>query len=205
RSIFESRKWRLPKQWRRAAAVSAVFMIALLAFAGWAWVERYNAKVSATNAENSEKRAKKSLEAAEGMVAFLMGEDFLAKLRPMGRLNVFEAMQEKVPCEPPKQGVEYSDVGLNNLGLACLNEGDIDHTQLRLSDASKHYETAHQIFTELVRRKYSGSDKYLAESLSNLADVAADKLDLDRSLDLTRQSLKIQEPLVAGGSNDDKL
>ena len=205
RSIFESRKWRLPKQWRRAAAVSAVFMIALLAFAGWAWVERYNAKVSATNAENSEKRAKKSLEASETIVAFLMGEDFLAKLRPMGRLNVFEAMQTRVPCEPPKQGVEYSDVGLNNLGLACLNEGDIDHTQLRLSEAAKQYERAHLIFTELKRRKFNGSDKYLAESLSHLADVAEDQLDLDRSLKLTLQSLDIQEPLVAGGSNDDKL
>jgi len=225
-SIFESRKWRLPKQWRIAAAVSAVFMIALAAITTWAVyagkraiiarndavAESNKAKdatdaanISATRAENSENKAKRSLTEAERIVAFLMGEDFLAKLRPMGRLNVFEAMQKAVPCKAPEEGVEYSDVGLTNLGLACLNEGDIDHTQLRLRDAGERYETARLHFAELVLRKYSGSDAYLAETLSKLADVAEDQLDLDRSLELTRQSLKIQEQLVAGGSNDDKL
>jgi len=219
RSIFESRKWRLPKQWRRAAVVSVGFMIVLLAIAAWAVVQRNKADVARSNADeatktartlaiqakNSERKANQSLTEAEGMVAFLMGEDFLAKLRPMGRLNVFEDVQTAVPCKAPEKGVEYSDVGLKNLGLACLNEGDIDYAQFRLRDANERYETARLHFAELARRTNDGSDENLAEALFKVARVAEDQLDLDRSLDLTRQSLKLQERLVAGRSSDEKL
>ena len=124
RSIFESRKWRLPKHLRLAAAVALVFMIALLGLAGWALQERNKAiaerkkandatkeairqkreaDTSKVQAENSERKAKQSLTEAEGMVAFLMGEDFLAKLRPMGRLNVFEDVQKSGALQDRRQ------------------------------------------------------------------------------------------------------
>lgn len=218
-SIRDSRKWRLPRQWRIAGAVSVGFVIALAALTVYALVladrarrasnfadsESRDAKDAAVRAENSEKKAKRSLTEAEGMVAFLMGEDFLAKLRPMGRLNVFEEMQKAAPCKQPENGVEYSDVGLKNLGLACLNEGDIYYGQFHLREAGDRYETARLHFAGLARRNNNGSDENLAEALFKLARVAEDQLDLDRSLDLTRESLKMQEQLVAGGSSDDKL
>ena len=226
RSIFESRKWRLPKQWRRAAAVSVAFMIALLGIAGWALHERdkaiaerkkaylatqqarvmaVQAETSEQSAKSSEARAKQSLTKAEGMVAFLMGEDFLAKLRPMGRVDVFEDMQKAVRCQAAEDGTEYSDVGLRNLGLACLNEGDVAYAEFRLTEANQRYETARQDFSKLAQRNRGVTDASLAEALFKMARVAADQLDLDRSLDLTRQSLKMQEQLVAAGSKDEKL
>ena len=233
RSIFESRRWRLPKPWRRAAAVSVGFMIALLAIAGWAMLERNRAlnlrgqayrataaaklgqrradeataaaKLGEQRAADSEKKANQSLNKAEEMVAFLMGEDFLAKLRPMGRLNVFEDVQKRVPCQEASGGGQYSDVGLRNLALACLNEGDVDYMQFRLREANERYETARRHFSDLAGRSGKGGDASLAEALFKLARVAEDQADLDRSLELMRQSLKMQERLVASGSSDEKL
>ena len=234
RSIFESRKWRVPRKWRLAGAVSMLFMLALGAFAFWALLEKSKAEsergkaeiaeqkavAASKNADSQRKQAMRSEAMAKGAseeagrsrtdaenkVAFLMGEDFLAVVRPMGKLNVFEEIQKAVPCNKDAQaGIEYDNVGLRNLGLACMNAGEIDYRRFRLHEAGSDYERARKYFAELARRQGKPDDPDLADSLMKEAQVASDQLDFDNAVRLTRRSLEIQEHIAAKGASGHKV
>ena len=191
RSIFESRKWRVPRKWRLAGAVSILFMLALGAFAFWAVLEKGKVETEKGKAENT--------------VAFLIGEDFLDAVRPLGKLDVLEKIQRAVPCKDAEIGVKYDSVGLRNLGLACMNEGDIDYLRFRLRAAGSKYEMAHKHFVELARRQGKPDDPDLADSLAKLAQVASDQLELDKAERLTRQSLEIQEHVASSEASDHEV
>ena len=108
-----------------------------------------------------------------------------------------------VPCKTAGRR-ELSEVGLRNLGLACLNEGDIDYTQFRLSEASEQYETACRLspnWCAATTTAASGSRR----SVVQVGGVAEDQLDLDRALDSDATIAEDARAVAARGSNDEKL
>ena len=232
-AILQTRPWRLPTQYKIAAAVlfAAVLLLALFSYRlhqarATAEAETRTANDARKNADfalNQEvterkradaetARAEESRRKAEALVAFLIGEDLLGKIRPMGRLEVLTDVQREVNkyLESLKGVPEesYSELALQNQGLSHLNQGDLYRQTYELKKAAQEYEEAQHAFGTLLQRDNKRREwrHYLADATAKLASVAADQFHLTKALRLNRKALDIQKSLIAERSGaEDKV
>jgi hypothetical protein len=175
-AILQTRPWRLPTQYKIASAVLVLTIIVSAGFAYYLHLARAtavaetrsanDARASADNAlkrevderkraDEERGRADEARKKAEALVAFLIGEDLLGKIRPMGKLDVLTNLQHQVDgyLESLKGSPQpFSDLTLQNQGLAELNQGDLDRESYKLKDAAREYEEARQTFGTLLQR-----------------------------------------------------
>jgi tetratricopeptide (TPR) repeat protein len=183
-SIYKSRKWRMPAHLKWTLRAVPI-LICILVYA-----------------LHEAKQAKEANAESKKTVAFLMGEDFLAALRPIGKLEAFEKIRQAVPCKDSEKGIDRDDIALRNLGLACMNEGDVDYQKFDLEKAEKAYESARRHFT-LNGTSLNNPD--LADALVKLANVAEDKLELDKASKLVDQALTIHEHPAPSDDDPDEI
>jgi tetratricopeptide (TPR) repeat protein len=125
-SIYKSRRNKLPRKWRRAiwaAALSALVILGGLAFFSY--------------------RVRAARNRAEGLLGFLLGEQFLGDVRDVGRSSLLELVQNKVE-NPKEQGsrVEF------NHGLELRNRGDVHRSKGQLKRSVESFQQALQVFDE---------------------------------------------------------
>ncbi|MBV9763710.1 MAG: tetratricopeptide repeat protein, partial [Acidobacteriaceae bacterium] len=207
-SISRTRGWRFPKKWRLALIVAAASLIVLFAF-GLLTILSLTREQNQTN--EARRKADEERNKAENLVAFLIGEDLLSKIRPVGQLDIMEDIQREVNKSYSKTK-ETTDVGMRNQGLAYLNQGDLDYAHYFLQKAQGNYDSALKLFETLLSRNADNPDWQhdRADAKAKLAHVFADQLQLPQALELSREALKIQEELVGrnagnGGETLDRL
>ena len=125
-SIYGTRRNKLPRKWRRtlwAAAAVALVIVAALSFFS------YRVQTARTR--------------AEGLIGFLLGEQFLGDVRDVGRSSLLALVQDKV--ENPKAGRSRTEF---NRGLALRNRGDVHRARASLKNAIASFQQALAVFEQ---------------------------------------------------------
>ncbi|MGE0277538.1 MAG: tetratricopeptide repeat protein [Nitrospiraceae bacterium] len=142
---------------------------------------------------------------AEDLIGFLIGEEFLAKIRPIGRTQVFKDVHEKVGTYMNRTH-ESSPASHRNTGLTKRNEGDRLVAEGNLQAALKAYKEAESIFSApLTGRSLRPHDweRELATTWVKLAKVFKDQGKLNEAAGLQQKALTARDNLLkAAGIND---
>ncbi|HYK34678.1 hypothetical protein [Alloacidobacterium sp.] len=213
-SILKTRRWRVPRKYRVTAAVAAALVIVStpifvvmglrVHFANISLKHEIGQEKTATeNAKQAQGKAEDARANAEKLASYLIGEDLMDAIKPIGRIEVLNSVQKQIDdyLRLLKSGQigETSDRAIQIEGLAHINRGDLDYVQGRLTEAGDEYKQAESDFLQLVQRN-SNSPEWLhnlADSEAKLAAVATDQLQIQNSLDLYRQALThIQKALT---------
>jgi tetratricopeptide (TPR) repeat protein len=120
-SIYKARRNKLPRKWRRAlwaGAIAALIIVGGMAFFSY--------------------RVQRARNRAEGLLGFLLGEQFLGDVRDVGRSSLLELVQNKV-----EQAGSRADF---NRGLAFRNRGDVQRSKGELKTAVQSFREALAVF-----------------------------------------------------------
>lgn len=214
-SIQQSRPFRIPKQLRQALrGAAAVALVTIVLLVVWVW-EVDQARKAADHARTD----------AEDLVAFLIGENLLEQLRPVGRNAILEEVQGKVDAyldaSRPLQLTRLdrllvnlrSMIGANShpddltpldqlrllraRGLALRNAGDILRSRGNLAEAVAKFKESGGLFERLAQAA-PGSPEPRAErarSLERLGDAVLDQGKITESLETHRAALATRQAL----------
>jgi tetratricopeptide (TPR) repeat protein len=193
KSIEQSRPFRIPRKYRQmmyGALGVGLFTIAALLY--------WNDQIQQARSE------------AEGLVGFLIGENFLDKLRPVGRNAILEQVQKEVETYLSKaqdRGVMTSvSAFLTNTppqagqlrirGTALRNAGYILRSQGKTDQAIEKFRESAAIFKQLAEKAEEAS------SLDKLGDVLVfNQGKVTESLDAYRKSLALRQELYDAGDH----
>ncbi|HYK02706.1 MAG TPA: tetratricopeptide repeat protein [Thermoanaerobaculia bacterium] len=152
-SIFAARGNKLPRRLRRTlwaiGVVTALAVIGLVAF---------NVMIQ------------KERDHAEGMLTFLLGEQFLGELRNTGRSSILEQVQQQID---ESRGADA--LSPMNRGLALRNAGDIARNQGHSTAAVGRYKESLDVFAEINSGDVQAVAREAARSHERLALVLADQ------------------------------
>ncbi len=204
KSILRTRPRRLPKKWLPVLKASAVFLLAVTCGAIWFI---HSLQVERTRAQEGQQQAIAAQNKTERLVAFLIGEELLEKIRPLGKLEILDQIQGKVEdtychgagnedCQ--KLSGDANDTQLRNFGLMHLNKGDLHYARYDSAEAESEYKIAETSFEKLLSRNSQEVDWLhdLADAKGKLAQVFEDELQLSSSEKLTNDALAIQQSLI---------
>jgi tetratricopeptide (TPR) repeat protein len=188
-AILKTRPWRVPTKYKIAGGVFASALVVFAVYTYWL--------LQATNT------AHQARDRSDELVGFLIGEDLMEKIRPLGQLGILQQVQGEVDrylrSLPREENTELSMV---NRGLASLNKGNLAYQQYKLKEAGTEYLAAYYIFKELERRDAQNLEWLhdLADATVKMASVAEDRLQLGEALKLYQSAAEIEEKLVQAGS-----
>ena len=216
-SILKTRRLRLPRKYRVPAAVVAALVLIFTSYVIFANFrlrsERDREKTATVNALQAQGKAEDARNKAEKLASYLIGEDLMGAIKPMGRMEVLEGVEKQIDeyldSLKSSQTEKSSDLAIQIGGLAHLNRGDLAYMREEVTQEEIEYQQARGAFEQLVQRNARNPEwlHNLADAEAKLADVSSDRLQVQQSLDLYRQALShIQTalPEVPPGK-DDKL
>jgi tetratricopeptide (TPR) repeat protein len=166
-SIVAARQGRLPKKVRRllwTAGVAAVVVVALLL----AWNQ---------SVERQRQAAQNARDSAEGLLTFLLGEQFLGEIRDTGRSSMMEAVRRKVE--------ESGTAGRTplNRALALRHQGDMKRIGNDLPHSLESQRQSLAIFERLGdEREIARAHDRLARVLEEQKQVADSSSHFERSI-----------------------
>ena len=207
-SILKTRRLRLPRKYRVPAAVVVSLIVIFTLYAVFTNFrlrsERDREKVASLNAQQAQGKAEDARTKAEKLASYLIGEDLMDAIKPIGRLEVLESVEKQIDgylaSLKSNQEGETSDLAIQIDGLSHLNRGDLDYMQGGLSQADGEYRLAQTSFHQLMQRNVRNAEwlHNLADAEAKIATVAGDRLYLQQSLQLYQQALNhIQAALPA--------
>jgi tetratricopeptide (TPR) repeat protein len=185
-SIEKGRRFRIPKTLRHtlrgAAGVAALTIVLLI----W-WIHSLEQARSDT----------------EDLVAFLIGENLLEQLRPVGRNAILEEIQKKVQAYLAKTGDKNRPRQLRTRGLALRNDGDMLRSRGRLGEAIAKFEESAKVFERLATAPASDLEPTaeLARAQERLGDALIDQGKITESLKAHREALGLRQGLYDGGDS----
>jgi tetratricopeptide (TPR) repeat protein len=216
-SILKARRRRIPRKYRLPSLVAASVVTTFVIFVvllNFKLREQRNAAIEARRvSEQARLGANETRERAEELASFLIGEDLMGSIRPLGRLEVMEGVEKRIDtylAQVASQKEEgRSDLAIQIEGLAHLNRGDIADQRLELANAKKEYRQAQILFQNLLKRKNDQAEWWhsLADADAKLANVTSDQLRLSDAWSLNEDALAaIERSKVANQSpKNDKL
>ncbi|MBU5611434.1 nSTAND1 domain-containing NTPase [Geomonas azotofigens] len=168
--------------WRLMAAAGIVSVIISVLFMGLA--TRKNAQ-----------------ERTEELVGFLIGEDFLGRLRPFGRSEVNRDVQRQVDLylnERNRMDLD-SDAHLRNHGLSSRNHGNILADRGDLAGAKEQYRESVATFQHLHEKERDNPVWMveLARSLGKLGEAGYSQGQLTEAIRVYRSALQLWERAVS--------
>lgn len=173
------------KKWRLVFSIGAA---AALIFAGGSWIEYYKVKNLNTDLKNTKNSAQTERNRAEATVGFLIGEKFLAAIRPVGRTSIMQTVQDRVdkdlnalgeinPDRIDSTELHNNPSRIRNHGLALRNKGDLATDKGNLGDARVNYEGAEKIFRTLHEAEPKNNEwiAELGRTFRRLGDTLVDQ------------------------------
>lgn len=189
---------RLARERRKTMWASLTSVLAIVsAIVGWLFYEVADDAIE--EAELAKTRAEKAWEQADGLINF-MGDDLRDKLRPLGQLQVLQAVNERV--------LEYyrsvtnergATEALWRKGMALQTSGEI-HSDLGETTKSLEAHTqALEVARELHRREPDKhwSRYFLGLELGYLGDLVRIRGDLALAIEFLEKSLPFAESVAA--------
>ena len=166
------------------------------------------AQSAQANADEAQREAVASRNNAEALLAWMIGEHFLEKLRPVGRTDLLEDVQNKVQHYLDQSHDRQGPSGLLAAGLARRNEGDILLQHGELSAAIERFGAAAASFERLAAPPTAVPEASAeqARALARLGDALLDQGKTTKALDTHHQALALRQRIVdalAGASGDD--
>jgi tetratricopeptide (TPR) repeat protein len=207
-SIQQSRPFRIPKKLRQALrGAAAVALVTIVLLIVWIW-----------QVDHARKAADRARTDAEDLVAFLIGESLLEKLRPVGRNEILEEVQGKVDAyldtSRPHELTALDRLFMNarNMaggilphperhlrarGLALRNAGDILRSRGDLAEAVAKFQESGRVFERLARAAPRSPEPRAerARSLDRLGDAMLDQGKITVSLETHREALATRKAL----------
>jgi tetratricopeptide (TPR) repeat protein len=190
KSIEQSRPFRIPRKYRQmmyGALVVGLFTIAALLY--------WNDQIQQARSE------------AERLVSFLIGENFLDKLRPVGRNAILEEVQNEVEAylsRAQDRGVMTSVSQLRIRGTALRNAGYMLGSQGKTDQAIERFRESAAIFRQLAATASVSAAMKAEEasSLYKLGDLFILKQGkITESLDAHRRALALRQELYDAGDH----
>lgn len=182
-SIIAARQGRLPKKLRRAlwaGGIAALIVVALLVV----WnrsVERQ--RQAADTARNS----------AEGLLTFLLGEQFLGEIRDTGRSSMLEAVRTRVA------GSGAGGRTPLNQALALRHQGDMKRIENNLPQALEFQRQSLAILQNLgITREVARAHARMAEVLDEQGQIT----EAERRYELSVSSWERVTATAEGGADD---
>lgn len=198
-SILKTRRWRLPRKYRVPAYVgvslAALFVVVVLILNFRLRSERDRERTASRTAYEAQSKAEDARANAEKLASYLIGEDLMEAIKPIGRIEVLESVQNQIDAYlgllKSEQAGKTSNRAIQIEGLAHINRGDLDYMQEKLAAAGGEYKQAQSDFQQLVQRNPNNPEwlHNLADAEGKLADVALDQLRIQNALDLYQQAL----------------
>jgi tetratricopeptide (TPR) repeat protein len=178
----------------RRSLIATVAVVLVVSIVGWFWYSNRNLK--------------EARDRAEKLVGFLISEDLLEQIRPVGRLEIMNQVQQEV--QRYLESLADADIGpvsRRNRGLALINEGDLNFRKGKLQEAQKSFENARKDFVQLVKQDPENIEfqRNLANAIAKLGGIASEQLRLSDSLSLHREALDIRKQLVDKNANQMSL
>jgi tetratricopeptide (TPR) repeat protein len=182
-SIIAARQGRMPKKLRRAlwaAAIVAVLVVVLLV----AW----NRSV-----DEQRRDAQSARDSAEGLLTFLLGEQFLGEIRDTGRSSMLDAVRKTVE--------ESGTAGRTplNRALALRHQGDMRQIDNDLPHALELQRQSLAIFDDL------DDDREIARAYARVARILSEQGQVTDALAAYEHSIKSWERVTGspGAGADD--
>ena len=176
---------------------------------GRATAAHNSASAAQGKAEEAQGRAETSRNNAEDLVAWMIGEQFLEKLRPVGRTDLLQEVQEQVQRYLTRSGDGQGPSGLHAAGLALRNKGDILQQRGQLKDATNLYTAAAAKFERLAAAPAAlpQASAEQARALARLGDALLDQGQTTDALTTHRKALGLRQQIVKGltGASDDNI
>ena len=215
-SILKTRRWRLPRKYARYVVAAGVVTPLVLLFIGYGIYKNYelrieseHEKLATVNAQQAQGNAEKARTNAEKLASYLIGEDLMEAIKPIGRIDVLESVQKQIDdfldkSSPEEKASDNRTIQIE--GLSHLNHGDLDYEQAELTQASEEYGKALDAFQGLSRKDPNNPEwlHNIADAEAKLANVLADQFFLQKSLDWYQRALgHIQTALGTNPSSID--
>jgi tetratricopeptide (TPR) repeat protein len=192
RPILESRSWRLPRKWRQSLlAGGSVALIAFALLSAGAY-QLYTAK----------RQAEVERDRAEQLVGFLIGEEWLEKLRATGRTEIIGDVLGGVE----KYLADVPDASRNResylaSGIAHRIRADLFVDWGKLQEAKQEFRTAEALFRQLTEREPENPNwkKEWAVTLVKRANAEREGGDLKESGDAARRAIELLGIVIGKG------
>ena len=191
-SILRARPRRIPRKYRVPTAAAAVACILFFVYVLMSIVKLRDER---TLANKERDRANQSRQNAEELASYLIGEDLMGSIRPIGKLDVMEGVVKQVDkfVETASQhpSPEPDERTLQIESLAELNRGGLAFQQFELQKARSEFERAREVFARLTKHNGDNADFWygLADADYRLADVASDQLRMSEARSLCLEGL----------------
>ena len=196
RSIYKNRRWRIPRRFYLPIGVGIAAVIVILSL----WVVfTYRITTKASELEIAKSQA-------EDLIGFLIGDQLLEKIRPIGRTQVFKDVHEKVEEYMKRIPRQKSPASYRNLGLTKRNEGNLLVAGGNLSAARKAYVEAEFVFSHPlsgVGIEPQDWQRELATTWVKLAKVLKDQGKLNEATGLQEKALTVRANLFNAGVIND--
>jgi tetratricopeptide (TPR) repeat protein len=192
RPILENKSWKLTRKYRNIAYLTIFFMV-LFTLATSSYLQ-----------SQEKKQAQKMRKEAEAVLDFLVF-DLRDKLAPLGRLDIAEAIQQRVNDYYKKMGIDGQSMEVRyRYAYSYANMGDRLFAQGKSGDALENYQESLTILQELVIHDPSntGWQSSVSILLVKIGDVLKEQGKSVEALITYQEGLKISQKLVAHDSNN---
>lgn len=132
KSIFDSRRFKLPRRVRRGLAAATLALLLIIAV-----LIAYNQRIDSARSEVQKER-----DSADQLIGFLLGQRFLGEIRDTGRSALLSLVQSQID----KSGAAKRNA--LNSALAWRNTGDIAVINGHSAEAIEHYRKAVRLLAE---------------------------------------------------------
>jgi eukaryotic-like serine/threonine-protein kinase len=187
-------------------AISAALVLALV-LAGLAFRQSRQAVKAKASADEAAKRATLARNEAGKLINY-MTTDLRDKLKPIGRLDLLDEVNQRVLGYYASFGsnIRNPEV-LSQSSDALANAGDIQKARGDLTGALKSYNQSLSIKERLAQQDPSHTDwqRYRALAIANVGDVLYLQGDTSGALERYQAALKILQTLVARESSNTDL
>ena len=110
------------------------------------------------------RRPEASRSDAENLVGFLIGEQFLEKLRPVGSNDLLAAVQTQVQLYLKRAADGDAPSTLRTRALALRNEGDMLESRGMLADAIEKFRESAQMFERVAAGRGAKSEDRIEQA-----------------------------------------
>ncbi len=212
-SILKTRRLRLPRKYRVPAAVVALLIVIFISYAIVKnielRIESNHERLATMSAQLAQGNAEKARTNAETLASYLIGEDLMEAIKPIGRIVVLEGVQKQIDdflgkSSPEERASDSRTIQIE--GLSHLNHGDLDYELAELTQASDEYGKALDAFQALSQKDPNNPEwlHNVADAEAKQADVLGDQLLVQKSLDWYQRALgHIQTALGTNPSSID--
>jgi tetratricopeptide (TPR) repeat protein len=187
------------RQQRLVIVAAFVGSLIMLALAGWALRERWNAAAARTRAEELATKALDARKAADELIAF-MQYDLRDSLGKLGRLSMMEDINERIRRYHEQHPPEGDDTSaLRERSVALEQQGDILAAQGKLAEALAAYQADLAIAQRLADLDSDNTEwqRDLSISHNKVGDILRSQGKLADALAAYQQALAIRQRLAA--------